>query len=111
MLLCFGILTAGAIVPCQLNVGAILTLNLESNPTTGYSWQLAKPLDNRLVKLLGHRYCPQKAAPGVVGSGGIEIWRFKALRAGQTQINLKYCRPWEKGIAPAKTKKIDILIK
>ena len=33
-----------------MKVGAEFTLALEANPTTGYQWQLAQPLDASLVQ-------------------------------------------------------------
>jgi predicted secreted protein len=39
--------------PIQVIVGQDFTLTLESNHTTGYRWQLAKPLDNAVVKYVG----------------------------------------------------------
>jgi len=35
------------------------------------------------------------AKQGVVGAGGTELFRFKALEWGQTEITLVYKRPWE----------------
>ena len=67
---------------------------LGSNPTTGYSWQESH--DQTMLELLEKSY-KEEAKEGVVGAGGIEYFRFKALKAGQTEITLTYEQPWEGG--------------
>jgi inhibitor of cysteine peptidase len=67
---------------------------LGSNPTTGYSWQESH--DQTMLELLEKSY-KEEAKEGVVGAGGIEYFRFKALKAGETEITLTYQQPWEGG--------------
>ena len=75
------------------------SVTLPSNPTTGYHWELAAPLAEGIVKLVNSTY--QAPATGLLGAGGEEIWTFKAVGRGETVIELKYVRPWEKDVAPA----------
>ncbi|MFH1683276.1 MAG: protease inhibitor I42 family protein [Candidatus Margulisiibacteriota bacterium] len=87
----------------KVSVGEEFTLTLESNPTTGYQWQLAKPLDEKIVKLVSSKYemeKPNNTETGMVGVGGHEYWSFKAVGKGTTLIELKYIRPWEKDVPP-----------
>ncbi|HZR98275.1 MAG TPA: protease inhibitor I42 family protein [Chloroflexota bacterium] len=74
-------------------VGVPFSITLDSNPTTGYSWDLATPLDPNVVDLLQHTY--QRAGAPRPGAGGTEIWTFEPLCAGFTTIVLRYRRPWE----------------
>ena len=75
---------------------------LGSNPTTGYSWQ--ESYDDTMLELVEKTYKPGEAAEqGVVGAGGVEYFRFKALKAGKTEINMVYKRPWEKEAIEQKT--------
>ena len=74
--------------------GENFTISLESNPTTGYSWQLKKPLDEKFVQLVGSEYVPSRT--DLVGAGGTEKWTFRAVKKGTTRLSLKYVRPWEK---------------
>ena len=73
--------------------GQPFSITLDSNPTTGYSWALALPLDTNVVELLQHTY--QRAGAGRMGAGGTEIWTFEPHCVGFTTIVLKYRRPWE----------------
>jgi inhibitor of cysteine peptidase len=74
-------------------VGVPFSITLDSNPTTGYSWDLATPLDPNVVDLLHHSY--QRAGGPRPGAGGTELWTFEPLCAGFTTIVLRYRRPWE----------------
>ena len=39
--------------PVDVDVDDIFSIELESNPSTGYSWELAAPLDEAIVTALG----------------------------------------------------------
>ncbi len=82
--------------------GKEFTIRLDSNPTTGYSWQLAEPYDESIVRLLEAEYIPSTTKR--VGAGGEEKWTFQALKKGTAKISLKYARPWEINKPPAKEK-------
>lgn len=85
--------------PIEVFCGQRFELALASNPTTGYSWALAKRLEPRVVTLAENRYCANDAA--AAGAGGVEVWTFVARHEGTASIALAYRRPWEKGQAPA----------
>ena len=82
--------------------GEEFVIKLDTNPTTGYEWQLAKPIDDSKVKLVNSEYVPDNT--GLVGSGGKSIWTFKALQVGKVQLSFKYFKSWEKDSTPAKEK-------
>ena len=67
---------------------------LGANPTTGYDWEVS--LDETILELVEKTYkLGEEAEEGVVGAGGVEYFRFKALKAGETEITLVYKRTWE----------------
>ena len=82
-------------------VGQEFKITMQANPTTGYQWQLAKPLDETKVKLLGSQY--RRDEPTLAGSGGAEVWTFRGIAKGRTDISFKYVRPWETNAAPARS--------
>jgi predicted secreted protein len=93
----------------ELNRGDVLTLRLESNPSTGYSWHIVRN-DGKLFELMGK---PTYEAPEKKSfAGGIEykIFRFKALTHGKNILELHYKRIWEKEEKPLKTFLITIKI-
>jgi inhibitor of cysteine peptidase len=67
---------------------------LGSNPTTGYSWQAS--YNETMLELVENVY-KEEAEEGLVGAGGVEYFRFKALKIGRTPITLVYKQPWEGG--------------
>ncbi|MCX5679293.1 MAG: protease inhibitor I42 family protein [Candidatus Omnitrophica bacterium] len=92
----------------KLNVGDEFIILLSSNRTTGYQWQIDRPLDGNKIKQAGLVYVPQKT--DLVGSGGKEEWKFKARGTGKSKISFKYVRPWEKSVPPADKKVFDVEI-
>jgi inhibitor of cysteine peptidase len=80
----------------NIGVNQEFIIALGSNPTTGYSWQASYD-ETRLELVGGKSEYKEENKEGVVGAGGIEYFRFKALKAGQTEITLTYEQPWEGG--------------
>jgi inhibitor of cysteine peptidase len=85
----------------SLKVGAVLEVRLEANHTTGYSWIVA-PVANPVLLRQGAAKYEEHAAGGKAGVGGVEVWRFKAMKAGKQGLQFEYRRPWEKGAPAAK---------
>jgi inhibitor of cysteine peptidase len=85
----------------QCNVGGAFSIVLDSNPSTGYQWQLAQSPNREFLKLINSTY--RAPITELVGAGGKEIWSFKALSVGQRTIVLEYVRPWEKNKEPVKS--------
>jgi predicted secreted protein len=74
--------------------GGTLTVTLESNITTGYSWNETSEIsDLTVMQQTDHKYQPP--ATVAVGAGGTEIWNFKALKEGTSTITMRYRRPNE----------------
>ncbi len=96
-------------IPIKLKAGDEFTVVLDSNPTTGYSWQLAGKPDEAILKLLGSKFQPPKTQRR--GAGGREFWTFKAVGAGSTAIVMKYVRPWEKDKPPAKKETFAVIVR
>lgn len=66
---------------------------LDSNPSTGYNWEESH--HDNMLGLVQKKYNPDEKAPGLVGAGGTQYFRFKALKRGKTEITLTYKRPWK----------------
>ena len=76
----------------SIGVNQQFVIALGSNPTTGYSWQESH--DQTMLELVEKDFKPADGED-VVGAGGVEYFRFKALKSGQTQITMSYQRSWE----------------
>lgn len=91
--------------------GEEFVVNLASNPTTGYRWALAKPLDHKILNLLKTEYQPSPGSQNRVGAGGREVWTFRAVGQGFTVIEFKYAREWEKDKPPARRHTLRVRVR
>ena len=89
----------------KVDKGGTFSVSLESNPTTGYSWQV--DFDSNYVQLTDTRYVTSN--PVLVGSSGNETFEFLAVNSGQTEIKFSYMRPWESK-PPLDTRVFKIII-
>ena len=91
--------------PVRAAVGEEFKIALESDPSSGKQWLIARPLDDRFLKFIGSEY--RRGRPGV---GGRDVLSFKALTEGTTQIHLKYGQLWERDETPARTTNFVVVI-
>jgi inhibitor of cysteine peptidase len=92
----------------EVEAGGVLVVSLESNPTTGYMWEIEE-IDDEILRQEGE--VEYKAESDLVGAGGVETFRFKALTAGEGELKLVYRRPWEGGIEPLEIFSITVIVK
>ncbi len=94
-----------------LEVGQILTVTLDANPTTGYGWEQVADQESILEQIGEPEFKPSDTGePPVVGAGGWEILRFEATGAGQMTLQLVYHRSWEEDVEPLQTFSIQVLV-
>jgi len=91
----------------NIGVNQEFVIALGSNPTTGYGWQESH--DETRLGLAEKTYEPgEEAKQGVVGAGGTELFRFKTLKTGETEITMVYKREWEEKILNRKVFTVNI---
>jgi predicted secreted protein len=76
-----------------VNVGNIIHIELEQYSGTGYTWVLEKSCED-FLELIGED-TKAISRPGFVGTPVQKIWKLKAVKGGETEINLYLYRPWE----------------
>ena len=92
----------------ELDVGDVLVVRLRGNASTGYAWGR---IDDGLG-LLEQIRSPTPVAPAatdpetaskppVVGGPTVQVWYFRAEKAGETELRLVYRRPWIADAKPA----------
>lgn len=83
--------------------GQTIEIRLGSNRTTGYRWVLA-PMSGGVLSALGEpSYDQAEKQDKGLGSGGVEVWKFKASQTGRQELRFEYRRPWEQNVAAAKS--------
>lgn len=90
------------------SAGQNFTVTLDSNPSTGYQWDVSAIANNDLVRFIKSDFVQSDS--GLIGAGGKQTLTFQALKAGETTIVLDYARPWEKE-NPADTYMIQLAIR
>jgi inhibitor of cysteine peptidase len=93
---------AQKVISAQVNKP--FTIVLESNPTTGYSWQAE--FDPEYLKLSQSRY--ERPSSSLLGAGGRQVFVFVPRRSGKTVIEMRYKRKWEP--APVKVKRFAVVV-
>jgi inhibitor of cysteine peptidase len=92
----------------EMNVGDTLSVELEGNPTTGFTWEVAE-MDLSVLKQIGETEFETDS--DLVGAGGVLTLRFEAIGSGQTTLKLVYHRPWEQDVPPEKTFEVHLVTK
>ena len=87
--------------------GDVIDVTLESNPTTGFSWQLTE-MDNAILKQVGEVEF-ESDGRNIPGAGGTETFRFEALSTGEVALTLWYMRPWE-SVQPLEIFTIQVVV-
>lgn len=87
------------------NAAEQFSVVLESNPTTGYGWNVSVPSG---VNMLAQNYIPDNSAPNLCGAGGIEKFDFVVPQKGSYEIKFEYRRPWEKNVPALHTRTLQV---
>ena len=94
-------------IDISANKEFVILIALESNPTTGYSWQAG--YDETMLELVEETYeLGEYAKQGLIGAGGTELFRFKALKSGEVEITMSYKRPWETDVLDRKIFTVEV---
>ncbi|MFC1875154.1 protease inhibitor I42 family protein [Chloroflexota bacterium] len=94
-----------------IDIGAndefVVLIALESNQTTGYSWEAS--YNETRLELVEETYeLGEYAEQGLVGAGGTELFRFKALKSGEAKITMDYKRSWETEVLEQKVFTVEV---
>ena len=91
----------------DVTIGQTIEVRLPENPTTGFSWKLTSDGGPACVIADDEFIAPT----GPPGKGGDHTWKFKAVRPGESDIELVYRRRWESSAGPSKTFKIHVKVR
>lgn len=80
--------------PISVKAGEVFMIVVETNPSTGYHWEVIGELNG--IEVASREYTASE--PVMPGSGGVEVWTLKAVTSGETSFVLGNYPPGE-GIA------------
>lgn len=78
----------------EVVTGQTLTLTVEANPTTGYSWQAEQA--QALFDMQSYFVAEPQSRP-LSGSGGWQTFILTPKAPGTAALRFRYSRPWEPG--------------
>ncbi|MFX1258474.1 MAG: protease inhibitor I42 family protein [Promethearchaeota archaeon] len=88
----------------EVKLGDVFKVSLDSNPSTGYRWEV--DFDTDYIKLKEKFYIPLSSK---LGAGGKESFSFSTLKHGKTAITMQYKRSWEKKVIKKEIFVIEII--
>ncbi len=77
----------------RIPLGKTFTIDLDSNPSTEFSWQLVDISNKKILEIVKKEYV--SAGSLTVGAAQTEQWSFKTINTGKTVLTFEYRRPWE----------------
>jgi len=90
--------------------GEVITVKLDSNHSSGFSWALGEDL-GAVVKQEGKPgYARNTSKSGKILSGGTETWRFRTAGSGRETVKLEYRRSWERNF-PDRTFRFGLTVR
>jgi predicted secreted protein len=95
--------------PIEVQAGETFHIVVDSNPSTGYHWEIIGELDGNVAEFVSNDYTADE--PVMPGSGGVDVWTFKAVAAGETQITLGSYPPDTNVTEPENTVTFNIVVK
>ncbi len=93
-----------------LQMGQALVVQLKSNPSTGYNWEVTD-LPSVLEQQGEEIYEQDPGTEGVIGAGGTENFRFLAVEEGSGELRLHYVRPWEDSAVIAEEFVLEVVVR
>jgi predicted secreted protein len=96
--------------PIEVGSGKEFSIMLKANPTTGYHWAIVGELDKNVVEFVKKDYTSTSDLK-LAGGGGLDVWTFKAVNAGETQVTLGYYPPSNNPVDPQQTRTFTVVIK
>lgn len=95
----------------QLKKGEVMSITLESNPSTGYSWFATISNPAILVQMGEPQYREPASSTPVLGAAGSDTFYFQAADTGTTTLIMNYTRGFESSVAPEKTVTVTVEVK
>lgn len=96
--------------PVEISLGDSFTVELKSNPTTGFGWQVKpSPEAPKILEVKADNFIAPQSE--LCGAPGKHVYRFTAAARGKTTLRLVYLRPWEKPPRPAAEFKLPVTVR
>jgi inhibitor of cysteine peptidase len=85
----------------KLAVGQQAPIELEENPSTGYSWAIDAQASRNLsiLRIDDRGFSHNAGGKPLPGAPGVHRWNVQATSPGNASVTFVYRRPWETSVA------------
>ena len=105
-------------VPVEMQVGETVSVILDGNPTTGYTWELVEPIPAMSpvfvsVNLLEEKERECTAAESenpCCGAPRPTSVKMTGVHAGHLRFSVQYHRAWEQGVPPMRVQTFVVTV-
>ena len=80
---------------------------LNANPTTGFDWRIVA-YDSAIIEIKQKHFIQSETHR--MGAPGKQVFKFKAIAAGATDLRLIYVRPWERATSETDSFRVHIIV-
>jgi inhibitor of cysteine peptidase len=93
----------------KLAVGQPATIELEANPSTGYTWAIDTQASSNLsiLRIDDRGFSQNVDGKRLVGAPGAHRWSVQATSPGHASVSFVYRRPWEAAVARRHQVEVD----
>ena len=74
--------------------GDTFGVELLTHPGTGYAWEIKEETSQTIIKLIKKEY--RELGDEQLDYPGMDYFEFKAIKKGNTSLEIWYIRPWKK---------------
>jgi len=93
----------------EIKTGQEFTINLTSNPSTGYSWSVDDTYNKNIMSKISNEFIPSNSE--MIGAPGKELWVFRGTNKGNTKLNFVYSRQRENITSQINSKSFNVTVK
>lgn len=92
----------------EVKKGQKFTINLTSNPSTGYVWSIDDIYNKNIISKTSNEFIASNSE--MIGAPGKELWVFKGINNGSTKLNFVYSRQRENKNSQINSKIFNITV-
>jgi inhibitor of cysteine peptidase len=97
----------------QLKMGEVMSITLESNPSTGFGWFATSSNPDVLAQMGDPVYLAptSDSTTPILGAAGTDTFFFQAADTGTATLTLEYKQGWVTDVAPEKIITVTVEVK
>jgi inhibitor of cysteine peptidase len=103
------VLTAADAGMVLVRIDDQFSVKLDASPTTGFAWHVRISNEGMRIRQGEPVYVPSPAEASAVGVGGTEIFTYRVVGSGETDLRFEYRRSFENA-PPAKVVTFSVVV-